>query len=88
MTLANFDASQVTLRKREKALATWKVFNDVKVNTGASVRMEQPSQQSGFVVTLRNQGKVVCGCIPSADGIDASTKYQFNGLSQGTQVNF
>ena len=89
MTLTNFDASQLTLRKRNKALATWKVFNDNLVNAGNTIRIEQPSFQTSQVITGRNLGKVSCGCIPSSDGLDASVaRYEFNGLSQGVQVNF
>ena len=84
MTLTNFDASQITLKKREKALASWKYYNDKLVITGTSVRMEQPTYQSGLIVTLRNQGKSVCGCNPTVE--DASTNYPFNGLSNSNQV--
>ena len=86
MTLTNFDASQVALRKKQKALALWQYSNIKLVNDSTSVRAEQPTFQSGEVVSLRKQGVVVCGCLPST--ADASTTYQFNGLSQGTPVNF
>lgn len=89
MTLTNFDASQLSLRKRNKALASWKVFNDTLVNSGSSILQEQPSFQTSQVISQRNLGKVSCGCIPSSDGLDASVStYQFNGLSSAVQVNF
>ena len=85
MTLTNLDASQITMKKRAKALASWNRFNVNLVNVGGSVRMEQPTFQSGLVVTQRNQGKVACGCNPSVEDV-STNNYPFNGLSQGNQV--
>lgn len=82
MTLTNMDCSVLSMRKRNKALAAWNVTNVTAVAAGTSVRQEQPTYQSSQIITQRNLGKVACGCIPSADGLDASTKnYPFNGLS-------
>lgn len=76
MTLTNFDASQITLKQKQKTLSTWKMNNDVLVNIGRSALKEQPTFQSGAVVVDRRQGGCKCDA-------DASTNpYQFNGLSQ------
>ena len=45
--------------------------------------IEQPSFQSGNVVNNRKMGASACGCDTT---VDASQTYQFNGLSQGNQV--
>ena len=84
MTLTNFDASQLSLKKRNKALYSWRLTNDTARNTGgATVLSEQPSLQSGNVVNNRKMGASACGCDTTDD---ASKTYQFNGLSQGNQV--
>ena len=75
MTLTNRDASQITLKKTQKALYSWKSINDAKVLTGGSARMEQTSFMSSRVVVDRQQG----GCKCSADSSD--NPYQFNGLT-------
>ena len=86
MTLTNFDASQLSLKRRNKALYSWRLTNDsARNNGGATVLKEQPVSQSGYVVNDRKLGASACGC-NTAD--DASKTYQFNGLSQGNQVNF
>ena len=82
MTLTNFDASQITLKQKQKALFAWKSNNDVSINLGRSVLSEQVTSQSLGIVVDRNQG----GCKCSNDAL--SNPYQFNGLSSGTQVNF
>jgi hypothetical protein len=76
MTLTNFDASQITLKQKQKALSTWKSNNDVLVSIGRSVLHEQPTFQSNEVVIMRKQG----GCKCAADA--SANPYQFNGLSQ------
>ena len=81
MTLTNFDASQITLKQKQKALFTWKSNNDASINIGRSVLSEQLTSQSLNIIVDRNQG----GCKCSTDAL--SNPYQFNGLSQGTQVN-
>ena len=75
MTLANFDASQITLKKRQKALFAWRSINDVAVNNGRSVLKEQPTYATLDIVTARKQG----GCRCTADA--SSNPYDFNGLS-------
>ena len=75
MTVTNSDASQITLKKKQKALFAWRSINDAAVNNGRSVLKEQSVYATLDVVTARRQG----GCKCSAD---ASTKpYEFNGLS-------
>jgi hypothetical protein len=76
MTLTNFDASQIAIKKRQKALFAWKSGNDSLVNAGRSVRIEQPSYQSGEDLAMRRQG----GCKCTADA--SANPYDFNGLSQ------
>jgi hypothetical protein len=76
MTLTNRDASQITLKQKQKVLYGWKVNNDVLVNIGRSVLSEQPTRQSLTVVVDRRQG----GCKCAADA--SANPYQFNGLSQ------
>lgn len=76
MTLTNFDASQISIKKRQKALYAWKSANDIRVNLGTSVLSEQPTYQSAEVIAMRKQG----GCKCSADA--SSNPYEFNGLSQ------
>ena len=76
MTLTNFDASQITIKKRQKVLNSWKSVNDQYVNLGTSVLREQPTAQSLGVVVDRKQG----GCKCSADA--SNSPYQFNGLSK------
>ena len=75
MTLTNRDASQITLKKTQKALYAWKSNNDTLVSLGQSVLKEQPSAQSGSVVVDRRQG----GCKCSNDAL--ANPYEFNGLS-------
>lgn len=82
MTLTNFDASQITLKNKQKALYAWKATNDIVVNGGRSMLKEQVNTQSLDIIVDRNQG----GCKCSNDAL--SNPYQFNGLSQGNQVNF
>ena len=82
MTLTNFDASQVTIKQRQKALSAWKSNNDTYVSAGGSILKEQPTSQSLGIVTDRRQG----GCKCDTDAL--ANPYQFNGLSQGNQVNF
>jgi hypothetical protein len=83
MTLTNFDSSLLTLKRQRKALFSWKRSNDSYVVNGTSVIMEQPTLQSNGVVVARKLGAVTCGCDPAKD--DSQT-YDFNGLSQGNQV--
>uniref|UniRef100_A0A6C0APA1 Uncharacterized protein n=1 Tax=viral metagenome TaxID=1070528 RepID=A0A6C0APA1_9ZZZZ len=82
MTLTNFDASQITLKQKQKTLYAWKSNNDIVINGGGSVLREQVNTQSLDIIVDRNQG----GCKCSTDAL--ANPYQFNGLSQGNQVNF
>ena len=82
MTLTNFDASQITLKQKQKTLFAWKSTNDLRVNGGGSVLQEQVASQSLDIVVDRQQG----GCKCTTDAL--ANPYQFNGLSQGGQVNF
>lgn len=82
MTLTNFDASQITLKQKQKTLYAWKANNDIVVNGGRSILHEQTSRQTLDIVIDRNQG----GCKCTNDAL--ANPYQFNGLSQGNQVNF
>lgn len=75
MTLTNRDASQITLKKTQKALFAWKNDNNNAVLNGGNVLREQPTFQSSRVVVDRQQG----GCKCSADA--SANPYQFNGLS-------
>ena len=76
MPLTNTDASQITMKQRQKALSTWKSNNDVLVNLGRSTLREQPTFQSNEVVIMRKQG----GCKCATDAL--ANPYEFNGLSQ------
>ena len=77
MTLTNFDASQVTLKQRQKALYAWKSQVDAIFALGGKVALsEQPTAQSGSVVTDRIQGECKC----STDAL--SNPYEFNGLTK------
>jgi hypothetical protein len=82
MTLTNFDASQITLKQKQKTLHAWKANNDIVVNAGRSILQEQTTRQTLDIVVDRQQGE--CKCTTDA----LANPYQFNGLSQGTQVNF
>jgi hypothetical protein len=76
MGLENRDASQISIKNRQKALYAWKSDIDVSINLGTTVIREQPTVQMAEVVTMRNQGGCKCSN-------DASTNpYQFNGLTK------
>jgi hypothetical protein len=76
MTLTNWDASQVTLKRKQKALHAWNSINTVQVNLGLSILKAQPTLQTSTVVVDSAQG----GCKCSTDAL--ANPYQFNGLSQ------
>jgi hypothetical protein len=76
MTLTNFDASQITLKQKQKALFAWKSNNDALVSTGRSALREQSTFQSNDVVIMRRQG----GCKCTQDALE--NPYEFNGLSK------
>jgi len=75
MTLTNFDASQIALKNKQKALFAWNSNNITSVNLGLSVRQEQPNSQALDVIVDRQQG----GCKCSTDAL--ANPYQFNGLT-------
>jgi len=70
-----YDASLLTFRKRAKALYAYNAALSAAVNTGASVRREQPTLQSGEVITTRKQG----GCFCSNDAAGLSMTAQGPG---------
>jgi len=76
MGLENRDASQISIKNRQKALFAWKSANDVQVNLGRSVLQEQQQFQSAEVIAMRNQG----GCKCTTDALE--NPYAFNGLTQ------
>jgi len=76
MTLTNRDASQITLKNKQKALYAWNANNTVQVNLGVSILKAQPTFQTNTVVMDSRQG----GCKCSTDAL--SNPYEFNGLSQ------
>ena len=70
-----YDASLLTFRKRAKALYAYNAALAEAVNAGASVRREQPTLQSGEVITTRKQG----GCFCSNDAAGLSMTAQGPG---------
>jgi len=57
MPTAIFDASLITFRKRAGTLAAFKTTLD-SISNG--VRREQPTLQSGEIITTRKQGTCIC----------------------------
>jgi len=76
MTLTNSDASQVTLKRKQKALHSWNSINTIQVYLGASVLRAQPNFQTSTVVVDSAQG----GCKCATDAL--ANPYEFNGLSK------
>lgn len=60
MPTAIFDASLITFRKRAGTLAAYKTALDAQNTTDNVVRREQPTFQSGEIITTRKQGKCIC----------------------------
>ena len=54
MGTANYDASRITQRKRAVTMYSWNADNKAAINSGKSVRREQPGAQLGEFVTYRN----------------------------------
>ena len=75
MPTAVFDSSLVTFRARAKALYAYNNANQAAVVAGTSVRREQPTLQSGEVVTTRKQG----GCFCAQDAAGTSFNRQSTG---------
>ena len=67
-----YDASLLTFRKRAKALYAYNAALTGAVNAGASVRREQPTLQSGEVITTRKQGG--CFCTSDAAGLSMTAQ--------------
>jgi hypothetical protein len=67
-----YDASLLTFRKRAKALYAYNAGLTEAVNAGASVRREQPTLQSGEVITTRKQGG--CFCTNDAAGLSMTAQ--------------
>ena len=61
MPTAIFDASFITFRKRAGVLAAYKTTIDTALNSqNLLVRKEQPTFQSGEIITTRKQGTCIC----------------------------
>lgn len=60
MPTAVFDASLITFRKRAGTLAAYKEGLDLQNTTNNVVKREQPTFQSGEVITTRRQGRCIC----------------------------
>lgn len=76
MPTAVYDASYLTFRKRAGVLSAYKSVIDAAANSsGGSVRVEQPTFQSGEVITTRRQGACFCS--------DANAGNSFNRPSPG-----
>jgi len=61
MPTAIFDASLITFRKRAGTLAAYNTTLVAQNNTqNLVVRREQPTLQSGEIITTRKQGTCIC----------------------------
>ena len=60
MPTAVFDASLITFRKRAGTLAAFKTSLDLQNTTNNVVKREQPTLQSGEIITTRRQGTCIC----------------------------
>ena len=60
MPTAIFDASLITFRKRAGTLAAFKTTLDLQNTTSNVVKREQPTFQSGEIITTRRQGTCIC----------------------------
>lgn len=60
MPTAVFDASLITFRKRAGTLAAFKTNLDLQNTTSNVVKREQPTFQSGEIITTRRQGTCIC----------------------------
>lgn len=83
MPTANTDASVLTKMKRDMALYSWKNQQTTAVNNGQTVVLaEQPTYQSGQVVTQRNLGCMACNMI-TATPTSVIINYPFRGSGGG-----
>ncbi len=77
------DASLITKKNRDIALYAWKTQQTNAVNSGSTVVLaEQPTYQSGQVVTQRNLGCVACGQV-TATATSVVINYPFVGSGGG-----
>lgn len=77
------DASLITKKNRDIALYAWKAQQTAQVNTGGTnVLAEQPTYQSGQVVTQRNLGCVACAQV-TATPTSVVINYPFVGSGGG-----
>jgi hypothetical protein len=60
MPTAIYDASYITFRKRAGTLAAYKQVLDEMNTTQNVVKREQPTFQSGEIITTRRQGACIC----------------------------
>jgi hypothetical protein len=67
-----YDASLITFRARAKALYAFANQNAAAVTAGTTVRREQPTLQSGEVITTRKQGG--CFCTSDAAGLSMTAQ--------------
>lgn len=83
MSTTNRDASLITKRNRDVALYAWKNQQNNLVNSGGTtVLAEQPTYQSGQVVTQRNLGCVACAQV-TATPTSVIINYPFVGSGGG-----
>jgi hypothetical protein len=81
------DASWITKRNRDVALYAWKNQQNTQVNAGGTnVLAEQPSYQSGQVVTNRNVGCMACSQV-TATATSVVINYPFVGSGGGGPTN-
>ena len=82
-----FDSSTLTQIRQNRALYSYNAARNAAVNSGASVRPEQPGQQLAGVVTQRNlggpsvtisQGIVEQGCACSGFTVTSALGYPAN----------
>lgn len=77
------DASWITKRNRDVALYAWKNQQNNLVNAGGNtILAEQPSYQSGQVVTQRNLGCVACAQVTVGTN-SVEINYPFGGSGGG-----
>ena len=77
------DASWITKKNRDIALYAWKNQQTTSVNGGATnVLAEQPTYQSGQVVSQRNVGCMACAQV-TATATSVVIEYPFAGSGGG-----
>ena len=63
MPTGNYDSSYITQRRQAMALYAYNNVRETAINTGATVRPEQPTYQSATVIVERRQGGCFCNDI-------------------------